>query len=198
MIQAGYTFQNPLNQSHWLVIESDTETGGMGWMLEVRCAPNARPDIIEHLHLTWTETFEIISGKAHYKLNGVQKTAETGETIVMSPRQPQIHPWNAGETEMVFRQVTRFEKPDPQAVQDVLGVFVTLFGLAREGKIAKNGLPKNPLQFVATAKTLAIYDSYDGKIPIPLQKLTIAAFGWLAEALGYRGVYPRYVQRVNN
>jgi quercetin dioxygenase-like cupin family protein len=193
MIRAGFTFENPLTQSGWVVIESDAETNGMGWTLEIRCAPKARPDILEHLHLTWTETFEIISGVAHYKLDGLQKTANAGETIVMPPRQPHIHPWNAGDTELVYRQVTKFERPNPQAVQDVIGVFATLFGLARERKVSKSGLPKNPLQFAATARTLARYDGYDPRFPIPMQKVLAATLGRLAEALGYKGVYPQHV-----
>jgi hypothetical protein len=193
MIRAGFTFENPLTRSRWLILESEAETNGLGWTLEIHCVPKAGPDILEHRHLTWTETFEILSGAAQYKLDGVRKTAASGDTIVMPPRQPQIHPWNAGDSEMVYRQTTRFEQPNPQAVQDVLGVFVTLFGLAREGIVGKNGLPRNPLQFAATARALARYDSYDARFPIPMQNLLALTLGRLAETLGYNGVYSRYV-----
>jgi quercetin dioxygenase-like cupin family protein len=185
--------ENPLTQSRWLILESDTETNGMGWTLEIRCVPQAGPDILEHLHLTWTETFEIISGVAHYKLDGVQKTAMAGDTIVMPPRQPHIHPWDAGDTEMVYRQVSKFEQANPPAVQDVIGVFATLFGLAREGKVGKRGLPRNPLQFAATVRTLTRYEGYDVRFPILMQDFLAATLGRLAEALGYKGVYPQYV-----
>ena len=83
MIRAGFTFNNPLTESRWVVVESDAETGGMGWTLEVCCLPGANPDILEHRHLTWTETFKIISGVAHYKVDDVQQTAAAGDTIVM-------------------------------------------------------------------------------------------------------------------
>jgi hypothetical protein len=193
MIRAGFTFENPLTQSQWLVVESDAETDGMGWTLEVRCVPNSGPDLVEHLHLTWTETFEIISGVAFYKLDGVRKKANAGETIVMPPRRPHIHPWNAGDTVLVYRQVSSFGQRNSQAVEDVIGVFATLFGLARESKVGKGGLPKNPLQFAATAGTLARYDGYDARFPIPMQKLLAATFGKLSERLGYDGVYSEYL-----
>ncbi len=60
---------NPIIHSRIIVLKDDGETNGLGWLLEVHRAPHSGPDIAEHLHLTWTETFEIISGTAHYKLN---------------------------------------------------------------------------------------------------------------------------------
>jgi len=193
MIQAGFTIENPITKSRTVVIESDKETNGMGWLLEVYCVPKSKPDIAEHFHLTWTETFEIISGSAHYKLNGVQKTAQAGEKIVMPPGQLQIHPWNAGETEMVYRQRDEFEQPNHQAVQDVLGVFATIAGLAREGKVDNKGLPKNPLQLAITLRTLSKYGGYDASLPISVQNFLASTLGWLAEVLGYKAVYPQYV-----
>jgi len=194
MIRAGFTIESPLTKSRTTVLESDGETGGMGWLLEVHCPPKAGPDIAEHLHLSWTESFEIVSGTALYKLDGVQKTAQAGEKIVMPPGHPHIHPWNGGDTPLVYRQRDRFAQANPAAVQDVLGVFATVAGLAREGKVDSMGRPKNPLQLTATLRTLSQYDGYDASLPIPAQKFLAATLGWLANALGYRAVYPRYVE----
>lgn len=55
---------------------------------------------------------------------------------------------------MVYRQINEFERRNSQAVTDVLGVFATLNGLTLEGKVGSKGLPKNPLQFAATLRTL--------------------------------------------
>lgn len=193
MIRAGFVIENPMTTSRTIVIESDVETNGMGWLLEVHTAPQTPPDIAEHLHLTWTETFEIISGSAHYKLNGVQKTAQAGEKIVMPPGQLQIHPWNAGKTAMVYRQRNQFEQPDPQAVQEVLGVFATVADLARQGKVDKRGRPKNPLQLAVMLRTLSAYGGYDASLPIPVQNFLAATLGRLAEALGYKAIHSQYV-----
>jgi len=35
---------------------------------------------------------------------------------------------------------------------------------------------------------------YDAAVPIPIQKGLAATFGPLAEALGYRGVYDRFLR----
>lgn len=193
MIRKGFTIESPLTGSRTVVLESDLETNGMGWLLEIHCPPRSMPDIGEHLHTHWTETFEIVSGTAYYKLDGKRHKAETGQTIVMPPGQLQVHPWNMGKTEMVYRQRTEFERPTPQAVQDVLGVFATLAGLARDGKVGSNGLPRDGLQLAATLRTLGQYGGYDASLPIPAQKLLAATLGNLAHALGYRAVYPKYV-----
>ena len=193
MIRAGFTIDNPFTKSHIVVLESDAETKGNGWLVEVRCPPKGPPDTGEHLHLTWTETFEIISGTAYYKLDGSQHTAQAGGKFVVLSRHAHVHPWNAGDTEMVYRQRSQFEQPNPQAVQDFLGVFATIAGLARDGKVNKDNFPKHPLQLGATLKMLVKHGGYDASIPIPAQNFIAATLGSLAEVLGYKGVYPQDV-----
>jgi hypothetical protein len=112
---------------------------------------------------------------------------------VVLPGQLHIHPWNAGDTEMVYRQINKFEQPSHDAVQDVLGVFATRVGLAREGKVDKHGRPKNPLQLAVTLRTSNKYGGYDAKVPIAVQNFLGATLGRFAELLGYKAVYPQYV-----
>lgn len=195
MIHAGFTIENPRTKGHTIVLESDAETNGNGWLLEHHCIPHAPPDIAEHVHLTWTETFEILSGDAFYKLDGVQSVAHAGDTITIHPRQSHIHPWNAGETELIYRQRNVFDQPNPQAVQDVLGVFATLAELAREGKVDPRGDPKNPLQLAVTLKTLNKYGGYDARLPMWTQDMLAATLGSLAVALGYRAIDPQFVRQ---
>jgi mannose-6-phosphate isomerase-like protein (cupin superfamily) len=195
MIKANFIIDNPLTNSKTKVIESDQETKGMGWLLEVICQPNAKPDIKEHIHLSWTETFEIISGEAFYKLNGTERRASTGESFTVTPGQKHIHPWCAGNVPMVYTQKNEFGKHSPDAVQEVLGVFATVAGLAREGKVNKDGLPKNSLHLAATLRTLAKHGGYDTSIPIGATNFASATLGKLAELLGYKGVYSRYLEK---
>jgi mannose-6-phosphate isomerase-like protein (cupin superfamily) len=192
MIRAGFTIDSPLTKSHLIVIESDVETKGMGWLLEIHCVPNALSDVPEHLHLAWTETFEIISGSAHYSLDGIQKTIKAGEKFVVLPGHRHIHPWNAGNTEMVYRQRDNFEQSSSGAVQDVLGVFATRADLAREGKVDSQGRPKNPLQLAVTMRTLNKYGGYDAHVPIFMQDIIGGSLGRFAELLGYKAVDSKY------
>jgi hypothetical protein len=45
----------------------------------------------------------------------------------------------------------------------------------------------------ATARTLTRHRGFDAGVPIPIQLAVSATLGRLAEALGYRGVYERYL-----
>ncbi len=193
MIQTGFVFENPRTQSRSVVLESDAETAGMGWLIEVTLFPGAGADTPEHLHLTWTETFEIIQGTAYYKLDGVQHTLQPGERVTMPPRQRHMHPWSASDSALVYRQRTDLGQRNPAGVQEFLGAFATLAGLARAGKANKRGMPTNPLQLAATLQIMAKHGTYDSTVPIAAQNLAAATLGRLAHALGYRGVDPQYV-----
>lgn len=193
MIQAGFTIKNPVTGSTTTVLKSDAETDGMGWLLEVRAIPGAASDIAEHFHTDWTETFEIISGIAHYKLDGARKTAQAGEKFVVQPHQLHVHPWNAGDSEMVYRQGNQFARRNPAAVQDVLGVFATLAGLAAQGKVDAAGRPKDPMQMAVTLRTLTKYGGYDASLSVGAQDFLSATLGRLAEGLGYKAVDSRFL-----
>jgi hypothetical protein len=73
MVQAGFETTDPFTQTRTVVIEGAEETNGKGWVIEVHCPEGARPAILEHIHLTWSETFEI--SKA------LQPTASVGRNI---------------------------------------------------------------------------------------------------------------------
>jgi mannose-6-phosphate isomerase-like protein (cupin superfamily) len=193
MLRAGFETTDPFTETRSVLVQGAEETGGRGWVLDVYCPEGAPPAILEHLHEGWVETFEILQGSAAYRLGREEHRLNAGESVVTPPRVPHVHPWNVGSGVMVYRQTNDFGEADPGAVDDVLGVFATIHGLAREGKIGKRGLPKNPLQFAATLRTLVRHGGYDAAVPMPIQRGMSATMGRLAEALGYRGVYPRYL-----
>jgi hypothetical protein len=95
---------------------------------------------------------------------------------------------------MVYRQTNDFGASTPEAVDEMLGAYATINGLAREGRIGKRGMPKNLLQLVATGRAYTKHGSFDAAVPIPLQLGLSVALGRLAEVLGYRAVYDRYLR----
>jgi hypothetical protein len=95
---------------------------------------------------------------------------------------------------MIYRQTNDFGGTTPEVVDEILGAYATINGLAREGRIGKNGMPRNPLQLVATGRAYTKHGTFDLGMPIPLQVALTATFGRLAEALGYRAVYDRYLR----
>ena len=194
MIRAGFETTDPRTQTRTVVVKAAEDTGGRGWVLEVHCPEGAPATNVAHVHKTWVETFEILEGTAACLLGGEQQTLRKGDNVLMPPGVPHVHPWNTGAGEMIYRQTNDFGATTPDAVTDVLGALATLNGLAREGRVGKRGLPRNPLQFVATGRTYTKYGVYDAAVPIPIQKGLAATLGRLAEALGYRGAYDRYLR----
>jgi len=194
MIGPVFETTDPFTQTRFVVIRGAEETAGRGWVLEVYCPEGAAPAFLPHVHRTWTETFDIIEGTASYRLGGLEGKLAEGERVVMPPNVTHVHPWNAGSGVMVYRQTNDFGAFAPDAVYDVLGAFATIHGLAREGRVWRGGLPKNLFQFAATGRAFTKHQSYDAAMPIPLQVGLSATLGRLAEALGYRAVYDRYVR----
>jgi mannose-6-phosphate isomerase-like protein (cupin superfamily) len=89
-----------------------------------------------HTHPNQTETFRIISGRPLFTVNGRQHEASPGEEIVVEPGTPHIFRNPTDEDahlRIEFRPALRTAE-----------LFVTLGALARQGKLAKGGLPRNP------------------------------------------------------
>jgi quercetin dioxygenase-like cupin family protein len=193
MIRVGFETTDPRTQTRTVVVKAAEETAGRGWVLDVHCPQGAPPSNPRHIHETWVETFEILEGTAAYELGSEQRALRKGENVLMPAGIPHIHPWNTGAGEMVYRQTNDFGAVTPETVTDVLGALATLHGLAREGRVGKRGLPKNPFQFAATGGMYMKHGTFDAAIPIPVQKGLAIILGRLAAALGYRGVYDRYV-----
>ena len=194
MISPGFETTDPVTQTPTVVLQGARETSGRGWVIEVHCPEGAAPAFLAHVHRTWTETFEILQGAATCRLGASEVRLAAGESIVMPPNVPHVHPWNTGSGVMVYRQTNDFGASTPDAVYDVLGAFATINGLAREGRVGKRGMPKNLFQLAATGRAMTKHGAFDVAMPISLQVGLSATLGRLAEVLGYRAVYDRYLR----
>ena len=192
MFETDYTRTDAYERTVHL-IESDADTDYMGYTLEIREPPHLEPSIAANMHRQWHERFEIIEGTAQYKIGDVVQTAVAGETVTMPAAQFHVNPYNGGDTELMMRQIVRYEARDTQAMTDTFGIVHTITGLGEEGKLNEKGLPKNPLQLAAVLHKLAGYEVYAADIPIGVQKFLAATLGRLAVALGYRAVYRRFL-----
>lgn len=191
MIRAGFTFEHPTTKTRTVVLEAAEETGGTGWLLELTRYSASGSDLGEHLHQTWTETFEILKGKAKYSLDGIERIAEADESFIVEPGHFHIHPWNADDGELVYRQRSQFDKRNPAAIQDILGIFATRTGMARDG-IRLKGLAKLLMQS-ATIRTAIKHGNYVARPSMTTQKILGSTLGLLAEWLGYGAVQAKYV-----
>lgn len=192
MIKAGFTMENPQAGVHATILKTQVETQGMGFQVEYAYRPHSGQDLPAHYHMWWDETFEVLAGTCTYVLEGVEHTAKAGDRFVLPAKKSHIHPWNTGSEELRVIQTDTFEYASDEAVIDTLNTITTQYGLAKDGKVGKDGKP-NALQLAVSMQTLHKHGGYLAGMPPAVQKAIFGVLGGLAYALGYRPSYPKYL-----
>ena len=83
-------FDNPNVGQRSRFVTLPGETGGTRFVLEYIDQPFAGEQAVPpHIHTAVTETFEILRGRARYRLGSETKTAQAGDRVVMPPM---VHP----------------------------------------------------------------------------------------------------------
>ena len=146
--------------------------GGPGWSAGPR-----------HVHRKQLERFTVISGTLGVHVDGAEGTYGPGEVAEASPGA--VHTaWNAGEAGEEVHALVEFE---PALRAEV--PLEALAGLARDGKVNKAGVPRNPLRLA-----LLIHDYEDelylASPPLFVQRAIFGPLALLGRLLGYRAEYP--------
>ncbi len=98
--------------------------------------------ITEHIHPRQEERFTILAGEAHFTLNGQERIAAAGQTVIV----PADVPHSEGN-------------PGPDEIEGIVELRPALHakelheafaGLVADGKTTPRGAPRNPLQLGAT------------------------------------------------
>jgi quercetin dioxygenase-like cupin family protein len=180
-MKAGNVFNNPVTGESGYIRKGTEETNGELLIADLRVRPGGAV-VGEHYHPTIRERFTVVKGQIGYKLGGKKGVVVAGQTLDLPPGIPHDW-WNAGTYEArVIVQV----KPAARFEQMIL----TMFGLAREGKTNKQGLP-NPLQLAV------ISTEYKDVMrlttpPVWLQNVLFFFLAPLGRLLGYKAAYPRH------
>jgi len=174
------TVRNPAIGHQITFLQTAVQTNGE--LLQIMYAvenPESKPAIPLHIHLQCEERFEVAQGRLGVILNGERGVLDEGEQVLIPPGTPHTF-WNAGEGELRF--ITDVRPPG-----QLQTYWETVFGLAEEGKVGKNGLP-NLLQLAVVAP---LADSYAPNVPIPVSKFIVKLLGGVGRLLGYKESYPR-------
>src|SRR5262249_21612712 len=140
-----------------------------------------------HLHTTVTETFEILKGRARYRVGSETRIAVAGDRVEMPPLGPQVHPWSDSLQELHVRHTAVSNPPDLRGLNATLQAEITIQGLARLGLVNGRGLP-NPLQLAVLLATTMPATYLEG-MPIVIQRLLFGALAPLGRIAGYRAAY---------
>jgi mannose-6-phosphate isomerase-like protein (cupin superfamily) len=184
-------FDNPNVGQRSRIVTLPSETGGRQFVLEYINRPFGGENAVPaHLHTAYKETFEILKGRARYRLGSETKTAVAGERIEMPPLVPHVHPWSDSDEELHVRQVADANPPDLRGLNASLQAAITIQGLAKAGRVNAKGLP-NLLQLGVLIDT-TMPATYLAGPPIALQRILFGTLGSLGRIAGYRTAYPEY------
>ena len=132
-----------------------------------------------HVHRYQEEAFEILSGRAWFRVSGRRSEVGEGEGLAVPPGA--VHRWgNAGDSELWAR--IRFH---PALRTE--GIFDAMFALARDGRLDRRGRP-SPLQMAALLHEFR-HELQMPWLPGPLQQALLGALAAIAARRGYRGAY---------
>jgi quercetin dioxygenase-like cupin family protein len=180
MATPGQALENPIMGERIVFRQTAQESGGEKLVIEHFLRPHTST-FPEHIQLNQEERFEILSGTATYSLNGIRKTAQPGEVIVIPRGTPHRNPWNESNQEMAYRHETR-----PDYGSEVF--FESLFSLAQDGKTNQKG-EVSALQIIVIGAGLKS-QTYVTGAPILLQKLLNPILAAIGRWLGYPARYP--------
>ena len=117
-------------------LESSEETGGERTVIELEAAPGG--GTTPHYHLTYSEGFRVREGQLTVEIDGTRHELGPGDEALAAAGS--LHRWrNLGSERSVAHVELRPGCPGFEAALRVG------YALANEGRVLKNGTPRNPL-----------------------------------------------------
>jgi quercetin dioxygenase-like cupin family protein len=186
LAKAGDVIENPITGERITFLKTTRETNGELLRYEYVLPPGFT--IPEHIHPQQEERHEVLSGTLRGRVGGQERDYGEGERVVGPAGVP--HAWQNPSPHQEARIVSEIRPP--LAFE---ALFETYCGLARDGKMTKQGtIPRNPLQLaVLVDETRGMF--YSTRVPIAVQQAFLVLFGVLASVgrlLGYKARYPAY------
>jgi quercetin dioxygenase-like cupin family protein len=184
MAKAGDVIDNPCTGERITFLKTASDTGGSLLQIELVAQPNGFP-VGAHTHPKQEEHFHIISGELSVWLDGQAHHYTAGDKLVIPSGTP--HYWtNTGHEELKIiielRPALRWET-----------YFESMFGLARDGKTDKKGMP-NPFQMAVIA-----HEFRDEAGPVTRAHRLIfkllPLLAVLGRWMGYKASYPEYTRQ---
>lgn len=176
MVKQGEAYANPRTGTRVEVEELRPEQ-----LVFVRRYPSASGEADPHVHLDFSQSWEVLSGTATLAVDGATQTLTAGERVEVGTGQKHQDPYNETEGELAVRW--RVE-PVTEFVEGYLNAYAHL--LARDGLNDQDEFPMLQL-FVILNATRA--RSYAGNVPVPLQRATLPLLAALGRIRGYRPQY---------
>jgi quercetin dioxygenase-like cupin family protein len=183
--KAGDIIENPVTGERITFLKTTQETNGELLRFEWVLPPGFF--LPEHFHPHQEERHEVLSGTLRGRVGGQERDYKEGERVVGPAGVP--HAWRNPSSEEELRIISEIRPP---LVFET--IFETFFGLARDGKTTKQGIPKNPLQLAVLADEMRGMFYYS-RVPVAVQEAfsaLVAVVASVGRLLGYKARYPEY------
>ncbi len=136
MARTGEVISDPVTKQRITFLQTREDTGGEFLQMDFVMWPGGFVPTL-HVHPSQEERFIIHSGTPHFTVSGKESDGSPGETISVPPGVPHVFKNPTAEDAHLtieLRPALRSEE-----------MFEVLYGLGRDGKLARNGLPRNPI-----------------------------------------------------
>lgn len=182
MSRCGQAFDNPVTGERVVMLTDPDDHPDRVLVAHLFVRPGGRV-AIPHLHPTLRERFHVLAGRVGFRIGDEERELGPGEAAEVPAGT--VHDWwQLGPEEA---QVVVEVDPGARFVEMV----GTIFGLARDGKSDRKGVPR-PLQLAVTAS--AYRDTMVIASPPPaVQRVVFAVLAPLGRALGRRPIYEKYL-----
>jgi len=180
MARAGKEIAAPQLGLRLRFVDVATDTGGELLRLEVFVDPD-QPVFGKHMHPRQEERVEVLSGGLRGQVGGEGKVLNAGDAFAVSATV--MHHWLSQPGEpthlrVEFRPALRTEV-----------VFETLIGVASEGKVRRNGMPR----LLQAAVFIQEYgEELYFPIPGPIKAVLAKVVAPVARRYGYAPFYERF------
>ena len=181
-LRRGEVVENPATGERVVILTDPFEHPDKVLVSHLYVTPGGRVSV-KHWHPTVTERFHVLSGQVGFQIGEEEHLLGPGQQAEVPPNT--LHDWwQVGEeTAEVVVEVTPGDR-----FTELVGTF---FGLARDGKVDKKGVPK-PLQLAVS--TTAYRDVIVVASPPPwLQRIVFGVLAPIGRRRGLRPYYEEYL-----
>ena len=182
VVRTGDTIENAVSGERLTFLATSRETGGVYTRVRFTLPPRGT-GTPPHLHTTFSERFEVVSGRLSVTVGGdnLPVVLTRGESAFVPPYT--VHRfWNGTDEEAIFEAEVR-----PSGGFEAF--MRASFGLVRDGRSSRSGVPRNPLELGLLMQPA---DVLLPGLPVPVQKAVFGALAWTARRLGYEARFRRY------
>lgn len=179
MAKPGDVIVNPRTGQTMKFLKTSADTNGE--LLQIDCFN--KPSSVkepEHIHPFQENRFEIVSGSLTFCIAGVERQVNAGEVISIPPNVPHFF-WNGSKEEAHYIQEFR-------PALHIEFFFHTLFDLASNGKLNRQGLPN--LFYMAVFVPHFWNEIRVTRPPEIVQKILFRLLGPVGRFFGYGSVNP--------